>query len=42
MDWAYDNADPAHLMAKDGPYSLDADHYRPMCRRCHQDEDRRS
>lgn len=35
-DWAYDHGDPDHKMAKNGPYSVDLNHYIPLCRRCHK------
>lgn len=39
-DWAYDNLDPDERWGQNGPcvcaYSLDIEHYVPMCRRCHK------
>jgi hypothetical protein len=43
-EWAYDHKDPNEVI---GPeyhglivtYSLDLDHYRPLCRSCHRKED---
>lgn len=40
--WAYDHMDPNELMGKDKPdrperpYSIDLDHYLPMCVACHK------
>jgi len=34
-DWSYDHCDPDERQSDDGPYSLDASHYAPRCRRCH-------
>lgn len=36
-DWAYDHSDPDERYRKDygSPFSLDVDHYMPLCRLCH-------
>lgn len=42
QDWAYDHADPARLVDPRGRmFSLDPDHYLPMCRPCHRRWDRK-
>lgn len=34
--WAYDHEDPdARINVRDGAYSQSADHYYPMCQKCH-------
>lgn len=39
-EWSYDHTDPDELTSERGlPYSLDREHYRPMCRRCHRKYD---
>jgi hypothetical protein len=35
-DWSYDYQDPEQLVEDRHPYSLDVDHYLPMCRLCHR------
>jgi hypothetical protein len=36
-EWAYDHADPDALTsAKGQAYSLDPEHYLPLCRSCHR------
>jgi 5-methylcytosine-specific restriction endonuclease McrA len=40
LDWAYDGEDVDELISDEGMhYSVDPDHYWPMCRRCHQKQD---
>ena len=35
--WAYDHLDPdEHLDLRNGPFSLDPQHYRPLCVKCHK------
>ena len=36
MQWAYDHKDPNELTGRNGVYSLDIDHYMPLCRPCHR------
>ncbi len=39
-DWAYDGQDPQELTDPQGrSYSLDPEHYEPLCRTCHKNED---
>ena len=37
--WAYDNADPSARTSKWGMYSVDIEHYKPMCIPCHKKAD---
>jgi hypothetical protein len=41
QDWAYDNVDPNELVGGkyDSAYSLNPDHYVPLCRPCHAEFD---
>lgn len=39
QEWAYDHEDVGALTSDGLPYSLDLEHYRPMCRHCHIIED---
>lgn len=34
--WAYDHADPNERSSDVGPYSVDIEHYQPMCVPCHK------
>jgi len=34
--WSYDHADPDEKKSAAGPYSLDVEHYRPLCVTCHK------
>lgn len=42
-EWAYDHDDPkeyiGYVRGKATPYSLDQEHYIPLCRRCHKEFD---
>lgn len=44
-DWAYDHLDPNERRSErsrdDGPFSLDPEHYMPLCRPCHRRFDAR-
>lgn len=41
-EWSYDHKDPdARYSAIGIPYSIDLDHYWPMCRSCHRRADRK-
>ena len=36
-EWAYDHSDPDQRVSATGqPYSVDPDHYLPLCRSCHR------
>lgn len=45
MEWSYDHSDPDEIIDFDRPYpypySLQIDHYDPMCITCHRNRDRK-
>ena len=36
LDWAYDHTDPNERPSESGPFSVDPERYKPLCRSCHQ------
>lgn len=41
-DWAYNHLDPDQRYHNGMPYSIHAEYYKPMCKKCHRSFDRKT